>query len=295
MRGKLFGIICLIFTASFCQEMKVKGGFVQDSLKIGEPVNFWLAASYPIQHDLILPDSNFNFAPFEFVDRQYFETMADSTMAIDSVVYSLHSFEIDSIQYLNLPAMMLVAGDTVENRSPLDSIFLIHLVPVATDTTKLITNTELQELPTEINSPLLMIIGGGLILIALVVLIVFGKKIRRHFKLKRMAKSHEQFVGQMESFIGKLKESGEPEIAQDALSLWKGYIEKVEKQPFTKLTSKEITQLNFAEELIEPLKAVDRCVYGKLLSDKVYQDFQHLEDFAQNRYESKVNELKQGA
>lgn len=293
MRFKLFGIILMIFSASFCQEMTVKGAFVQDSLRIGEPIEYWLSATYPDKYDLVLPDSNFNFSPFEFSNRQYFETTSKSGQAIDSVIYSLQSFEIDSTQYLNLPALLILNRDTMESRSPIDSITLIHLVPVANDTVRLITNTELQGLPRQVNSPLLMIIGGGLILISLFILLIFGKKIRKHFKLKRLEKSHSFFVEQMDRYIGELKNVGESAVAENAINLWKGYIEKVENRPFTKLTSKEITQISFAEELIDPLKAVDRCVYGKLDSEKVYHDFQHLEDFAKNRYETKVNEIKE--
>lgn len=283
-----------IGSISLAQEVDIRGGFVQDSLKIGANMEYWLSARYPSKLDLMLPDSNFNFTPFEFGGRQYFETLADSTIALDSVVYQLQSFEIDPVQYLNLPAIIVTGKDSTIITSPLDSIFLIELVEVATDTTALKTNTELQDLPGQFNSPLLMIILGALVLIIIVVLIVFGKKIARHFKLKRMARTHEQFLSKIGKLITEMKGNGTPEKAEDCINLWKKYLEKLERKPFTKWTSKEIVAHDFAEELTEPLKAVDRCVYGKISSDSVYQDFQHLEDFASNRYEDKVNKLKQG-
>lgn len=294
MRGKIIGLLLVVGLATQAQEIKVNGGFQQDSLMIGEPIQFWVSARYPAELDMILPDSNFNFAPFEFLDRTYFETKADSSLAVDSVVYSLQSFEIDLVQYLSLPGIVLTRGDSTIVDTRKDSIYFRELAPVVTDSTKLIANTDYVDVSREINSPLLMIIGGALILIALIVLIVFGKKIRQKFLLKRMQKAHTQFIEQLAVYISKLKEKGEPEEVESAIGLWKSYLEKLEKKPITKLTSKEIVGYDFAAELTEPLKAVDRCVYGRMPSDKIYLDFQHLEGFAQNRYEIKVEKIKHG-
>jgi len=103
MRSKLIGLFVALTLYSYGQEIEVKGGFVQDSLKIGMNVEYWMTAKYPANLDFFLPDSNFNFSPYEFGSRQYFETKADSIFALDSVVYSLQSFEIGLVQYLQLP------------------------------------------------------------------------------------------------------------------------------------------------------------------------------------------------
>lgn len=265
-----------------------------DSLKIGLNVEYWMTAKYPADVDLFLPDSTFDFSPYEFGGREYFETRSDASQAVDSVVYLLQSFEIDLVQYLQLPATLIIDGDSTRVFSPKDSLFLVELVPTVTDSTKLITNTEYQTVNQEFNSPFLMIILGTLGVIALIVLIVFGKKIRRHFILKRMAKSHEKFLAQLSDQIELLKNEGTPEVAESTLGIWKTYQEKIEKRPFTKLTSKEMVQYDFAKELTDPLRAIDRCVYGKRTSDSVYQDFQHLGGFAQNRYDHHIDKIKHG-
>ncbi len=294
MRGKILGLLVLISLAGQAQQIQVSGGFVQDSLTIGEKIDYWMSARYPANLDMVMPDSTFNFTPFEFLAREYFETTADSTQALDSVVYSLQSFEIDLVQYLSLPGIVLSRGDSTVIQSPRDSIYFKELAPVVTDSTELIANTDYVDVPREFNSPLLMIIGGTLIVIALIILIVFGKKIRRYFILKRMAKAHEQFVNQLATHISALKQEGAPEEVESAIGLWKKYLEKVEKIPFTKLTSKEIVSYDFAAELSNPLRAVDRCIYARIPSQNIYQDFQHLEGFAQNRYERKVEKIKHG-
>jgi len=133
-----------------------------------------------------------------------------------------------------------------------------------------------------------------LVVIALVILFVFGKKIRRYFVLKRMALVHEKFLLNLSTQLALLKEDGVPDVAESAMNIWRKYLEKIEKQPFTKLTSKEMVQYDFAKELKDPLKAIDRVVYGKIPSATVYQDFQHLEGFTQNRYDHHIDKIKYG-
>ena len=293
-RSKLFGLFIGLCTLGMAQEIEVKGAFLNDSIQIGVPVEYYLSAKYPAEIDLFLPDSTYDFTPFEFNKRVFFETKIVGDLAYDSVVYSLQSFEIDAVQYLRLPGTVYKKADTLNVFASRDSIFFQDMVPVATDTTALKVNTEYQKLETQFNSPLFMIIGGTLIFIALIILVVFGKKITRHYRLKRMAKAHNQFKDQLETLISNLKVSGEPDIAETALGLWKQYQEKIEKQPFSKLTSKEIVAYEFAKELTEPLKAIDRCVYGKMPSNTVYQDFQHLEGFTELRYNQIVENIKHG-
>ncbi len=295
MRSSLIGFLFGLATLSMGQEIVVKGAFVNDSIRIGEPVQYWLTARYPAPVDLFLPDSTYNFSPFEFFNRTFFETKVLGDQAYDSVVYSLQSFEIDPVQYLRLPGVVYNKKDTLRVFASLDSIYFREMVPVATDTTALKVNTQYQRLARQFNSPLVMILLVILVVIGLIVLLVFGKKIKRHFQLKRMAKVHGQFTHDMQDLIEKLKLSGDPEVAEHALTLWKKYQERIEKQPFSKLTSKEIVAYDFAAELFEPLRMIDRCVYGKIPSAKVFQDFQHLEGFSDLRYKHSVEQIKHGA
>lgn len=294
MRKGFLGICIMWCGLALAQEIEVKGGFLTDSLKVGQPVDFYLTARYPASLDVLLPDSTFDFSPFEYAGRQLFDTRENEGQAIDSVVYSLRSFEIDLVQYLRLPGTLYRTKDTLRVFSSRDSIFFQELVPVATDTTALVTDTSYQKVSRQLNKPLVAVLLGALIVIALAVLLIFGKRIRRHFILRRMAKAHQAYSDKMGQFIRELKTDGLPETAEQALSTWKKYQERIEKLPFSKLTSKEIVHYPFGEELREPLRAVDRCVYGKMPSGSVYQDFQHLLDFSEMRYQAKVDELKHG-
>ena len=291
---KLF-IIWLTFciSPSFSQEVKVNGGFVQDSLLIGQNIQYWMSATYPIEYEIFLPDSTYSFSPFEFSSKEYFETTSDSTLATDSAIYSLQSFEIDLVQYLSLPTILVIDSDSSSVQSPTDSIYLKELVEVATDTTALIVNTEFQKVNQAFNSPLFLAILATLLIILIVIVLVFGRRIRSYFRLKRMKKAHELFLSKFGQVIDQLNKEGNPETSEIGINLWKQYLEKLEKLPMTKLTSKEITSYNFAKELSDSFLAIDQCVYGKVKSEKIYLDFQLLEDFAQNRFELHCEILKE--
>lgn len=293
--GKLLFIILLLISgASKAQEVKIHGAFIEDSLTIGQPVSFWLTASYPRSLELVFPDSSTSFAPFEFESKKYFETRLSNELAFDSAVYTLQSFEIDPIQYLRLDAIILTTVDSVVISSPLDSIYLMELAPVVSDTTRLKTNLEYRAVNRQFNFPLMYYITGGLILLIVILLLIFGRKIIKIIKIKRLEKEYRIFSEKFGVSIRLLKDNAQPEEAEKALTLWKHYQERLDRKPFSSLTTKEIIALSFAHELEAPLKSIDKVVYGRRHQEDIYQDFQQIEDFADERFQKRVAEIRNG-
>ncbi|MEP1097190.1 MAG: hypothetical protein ABJG78_18895 [Cyclobacteriaceae bacterium] len=291
-----FLIILLLFLSAkvFSQEIKVNGGFVEDSLLIGQDINYWITATYPADLEMVFPDSLYDFSPFEFSSKTYFPTKSEGSLAFDSTVYSIQSYEIDLVQYLSLPAVILDGLDSTVLLSALDSIILTELAPIVSDTTQLIANTNYESVNTLFNFPLMYIIVGAFIFVVLLILLIFGKKIVRFIKLRKLRKEYEKFSDQLSGYIHNLKTSPEPSTAEQALFFWKRYQERLDKFPFTKLTTKEILAESFARELEKPLRSIDRLVYGKRDTETIFQDFQQIEDFTQYRYNKKVEEIRDG-
>lgn len=283
----------LLTLCSQGQQINVRGGFVEDSLLIGQNINYWLTASYPASMEMVFPDSNYTFSPFEYADKTYFTTQFRDGLAFDSTVYTLQSFEIDPVQYLQLTTVVLGLDSTVIE-SPLDSIFLTELAPVVSDTTKLKENLAFQDVNTQFNYPLFYYILGGVILLVIILLLIFGNRIIKYFRLRKLEKDYKSFTEAFNAYINKLKDSPEPDMAEQALTIWKRYQQKLDKVAFTTLTTKEILTLEFASELEKPLKSIDRTVYGKRIQESIYQDFQQIEDFTDDRFRKKVEELKHG-
>ena len=78
-------------------------------------------------------------------------------------------------------------------QTPIDSILLTELAPMVSDTTTLIANTNYEAVNRFFNYPLLYIILGSLAVITIILLLIFGKKIIRFLKLRKLRKEYENF------------------------------------------------------------------------------------------------------
>ena len=294
-RGKyLLLVLILLRFATNAQQITVRSGFVEDSLLIGQNVNYWISASYPASLEMIFPDSSYSFLPFEYTDKTYFKTKLVNGIAFDSTIYTIQSFEIDPVQYLSLRAIILNDPDSTIINSPLDSIYLTELTSIVTDSTKLKTNLDYQAVDTQFNYPLMYYILWGTAFLIIILFLIFGKRIIRYFKLKKLERDYHNFSEAFIKYIRELQKNPEPELAEQALSIWKKYQQRLDKVRFITLTSKEILALGYTNELEKPLKSIDRAVYGGKIQEKIYQDFQQLENFTDDRFQKKVGEIKHG-
>ncbi|MEQ8583247.1 MAG: hypothetical protein RIC30_10070 [Marinoscillum sp.] len=295
MQGRLLIYILglLIMVGINAQKITVKGGFVEDSLKIGEDIHYWISAEYPDQLELILPDTLYDFSPFEFSGKKYFPSKIKIDRAFDSAVYTLQSYEIDAVQSLSIPVFILnPTGDSTRIDAEVDSIYFKQLLEVVTDTTSLKTNLAYQNVSTQFNFPLLWIILGVLLVLTLTIYLIFGKKIRKTMRLRKLKKDFITFSEHLTMDIRSLKESPNQKIAEHALTEWKIFLERLEQRPFSKLTTKEIMALEYTGELNGTLKNIDRCVYGGRSNEELYKDFQAIEDFTQHRYSVITDQIK---
>jgi len=278
------------------QEIKINGGFIEDSLQLGSTVHYWVTAEYPMEIEVLFADSNYNFSPFEYADKFFVETELRNDNAFDSVVYGFQSFEIDLIQKLQLPVFVIQSNDSIVLTTPLDSLFFEELVPLqqVSDTTQLIQNTKYNPVARLFNYPLMRIIVGILLVISLMIFFIFGQKIRKYFTIMRLKKEYGLFSNFISQSINDLKKNVDRERAAQSLTQWKNYLERIELQPFSKLTTKEILALEFTSELKEALRNIDKNVYGNFRDPELYKSFQDIEDFTQHRFHMKIEDIKNG-
>ncbi len=293
MRGSsILFILLLCYSNLYSQQVDISSGFVQDSLSVGEEIQYWLTTRYTPENEILLPDTNYNFEPFEFIDKYYAPSRIDNNLLVDSAVYILQSFEVDRVQKLKLPAIIFMADDSSSVWSAEDSIYFRELAPMVSDTTALKANFSYQEVIRQFNTPLLLSLLGVILFVLILVYLLFGKRIRKYLMIRKLQKDYISFTDTQSSFIEKLKEDQEANTVEEAVTHWKKYLEKLEVTPITKLTTKEILALEFTSELRESLKAIDKCIFGGATSDDIYRSFQSIEDFTQHRYLVKLEELK---
>lgn len=275
----------------------MRGYFDVDTVKLGEPLKFYLTATYPQTYQVLFPDSTFSFAPFEFQKKRYFQTKTTSGLSYDSVIYTLATYEIDKIQTLALPVFQLQKKDSLPYLTETDTVYFKELVGALPDSLAisqlpLKTNTAYNPVSWLLNYPLLLLGGGIVLLIAIVCWIIFGKRIRKYFILKKLGKRHELFLSRFDETVEKLKSGFSPEVAEVSVTIWKKYMEELSSRPYTKFTSREIREQE-SSELGQPLRSVDKMIYGRL-APETFDSFHQLKEFTKNQFNLKVEEVKHG-
>lgn len=276
------------------QELEVHGKFVNDSVKIGEDATYYLSARYPAELNILFPDSTISFFPFEYHSKKYFTTRTNQGISYDSVVYRLRTFETDTIQALSLPIYVIHASDCTTVYAASDSIILKVLIKDLPDSISL-QNLPLKEtvvfepIPTPFNYIILSFIAGVLFIIAGTIWILFGKKIKRHYQIKKLQRNHTRFLNEFNNNISKLQTKPALGVAESTAVIWKKYLENLESRPYTKLTTKEIVTLIQNEEVKKSLRAIDRAIYGN--QDLATQSFEGLKKFAEHEFRKKMEEV----
>jgi hypothetical protein len=292
----LFNLI--LPTLLFAQEeVQVRGGFLSDSLKIGEQTAYYLVARYPSNLTVLFPDSTHSFAPFEYENKEYFMTRTTGGISADSTVYYLTTFEVDRTQYLSLPVYVVQAQDSTTIETLSDSVRITQLVTQVPDTIgvaqlPLKMNTTYQKVFYNFNFWMMVIILAAILVIAVVVWLVFGKRIKRYFRARRLEKNHLQFMERYNGLLSQLKTTFSSLTTESALAAWKKYMEQLESRPYTKLTTRETLGLIREPALREPLSRIDRAIYGH--ETTVIDSLEDLKTFADQQFKRKMKEVQHG-
>lgn len=300
-RAKYFWFVIMIWVScvsfTFAQDVTVRGGFFLDSLRIGDQTGFYLSARYPSNLNVAFPDSSFNYGPFEFVSKEYFPTQTKSEQSYDSVIYYLTTFEIDPLQMLSLPVFQLNEEDSTTYQTDIDSVALIELAKDLPDTLTAQTlplrqNTIHENVPKHFNYPVLVISVIVLLVVSVIVWFMFGKKIRKHFKVKKMFKAHQRFLEVYDQRVDAIKTAFSSTQTEHALAHWKKYMEQLESMPYTKLTTRETVRIENNEMLGQNLYSIDGAIYGH--NTRVVESLENLKQFADQRFGKKIEEVKHG-
>ena len=298
---KLSGLLTLLFFLSpliaFPQEITLTSGFLEDSIMIGDETPYYLTARYPASLTILFPDSSFNYHPFEFQRKQYFPTETNSGLSYDSVVYYLTTFEIDTLQSISLPVFVANPNDCTRIASRADSLLLNQLVLYYVDSFHAVnlplrTNTAYEPVPKTFNYPLAAIILFVLSVLTIGAWLIFGEKIKRHWLIRRLQKKYNRFTADYSITLERFKADFSPSSAEAVVKVWKKYLEDLERIPFTKLTTKETAGILKDPAIEQPLRVIDRTIYGNTTATT--EPFDHLRMFADRRFKKKLEELKNG-
>lgn len=282
-------LLCLLSGSLAAQEISPRGKFLADSIAVGEQVDYTLAVRYPKSMELLLPDSTWDYAPFELLSRKSFDTRSDSAHNYDSAVYTLTTFEVDPVLQLAIPVFILQEGDSIPVYPASDSIFFADMIRQVPDSVALLSDTAYREVAYETNWYLVAAIAIPTGLVLLVILALLIKPLYRRFQRKRFIQRYDQFISNWEYAEGKWKQEDNAENTEAWLLVWKTYMEKLEGLPYLSLTTKELGKSGISQEVFEALRQIDRKIYGGSTDPHLTNAFGTLREHTKALFHDKLN------
>ena len=286
--------ISFLFIISFKsigQEIKVEGNFIEDSIQIGNIVSYNLNISYPNNIEVLLPDSNYNYIPFEYINKSYSSTINDSIYNYDEVNYKFTSFNLDSIQFLKLPVFIINSKDSLIMYSNTDSIFLMEFIKELSDSLNVKSNTKFSFVGLAIDYKFITKITSFLILFLITFYLLFRKKINKYFKIRIAKKEYNTFINKIEKLNDEIQNDFKIEKIELFLLLWKRYNEKVSKYPYSSLTTSEIIHLGIVNDIKENINSLDNTIYGNKKMIDFKKNFIMLKKHSTKIFNNKLKEI----
>ena len=260
---KNFTFIFLFFlniSEVFSQEIEYKVYFIKDSVKIGDSIPLISILKYPKSIELIQPDSSYNYLTFEYIDKKTFPSIQIDNIILDSTVYYLRTFEIDSTQNIKLEATIINKNDSLNIISNTDSITLISQV---TDiSSSLINNTLFSVLKSIFNSEKVIYLIIIILSIIILLFILFRKKIIKYFKIRRIKSQLNKFNIEFELLSKNYSKNNKIRELEKLLLLWKRFMEKFTNKPFSSSTTNEISYFINDKNILGILSTSDKCIYS---------------------------------
>jgi len=276
------------------QMVKVEGAFDRPEMLIGEEVHFSLVATYSRNANIVFPDSTFKFAPFEYVSKKYFPTVTNFQQDIskDCVVYTLTTFELEPSLTFSMPVYELTS-DTIKYYTENQGIEIKQSTPDEKNLMNLKTNVDYAAVKYDFNYIIAAFVSGGTLLILLLSLIFFGKKIKLFCSIRKLKIKHRQFPAKYFELLKNVAKSADEPNLINVLFYWKGYMEDLERQPISKLSTKEIFSMYGSKPLQFHLSSIDRCIYAGIRHQNLLKDYEFLMSFSTKQLEKKINTMKE--
>lgn len=277
---------------TWSQNLAIDGRFIEAETKVGDTIHYVLKLRHHPSLEVVFPDSTYDFAPFELVHQRAFPTRTDSISSLDSVVYTIATYELDARQGLKLPIFIAdpTAMDGHRKLFPqADSIDLQPLITEMPDSVVTFENTQLAYVAEEFNYPYLLIgIGSSLMTVGLIY-ILFGSSIKKAILLKRLKRDHEQFINKFQHYS-----EGSQVNVEKAVGHWKRHIGLLLDLPISSYTTKEISRkvTDVPEKVLSSLRQTDQAIYAGLQKDDLLDSFRELRTFAEITYNKRVEEIK---
>jgi hypothetical protein len=287
-------LILLFPVISFAQEINYKGFFKKDKASIGDTIYFISIIKYPKNIEIIQPDSSYNYKSFEYINKIVTPSYKMDEKIVDSTIYLIRTFNFNSIQSLELSSYIINNGDSLVINSNTDSISINNQITAIDQSLKVKYNTIYSKIHSLINYINIITISLIIISIIIVVYILFGKKIKTYFKIRKLNKQLKKFIFEYKSQLSKYRTNKLKHELEKLLIIWKIYMEYTSSRPYLSSTTKEIQLFNKDIKTINSLKIIDKKIYSNDNKALESKDINNLYKEAKKSFDNKLYEIKNG-
>lgn len=284
----------VLFLGQTSRAQKPQGRFLTDTIEIGSPFQYVLSLRHAPQKDVFFPDANAQFGTFTFIKQDIFNTQTDARGSLDSTIYTLVSFDDSPAQSLSLPVYILTETDCTAVFTQPDTVKLRSFLAVqGRDSLRLQANDFVLPLKQQLNIPLILLFVTSVFTAFLLIYTLFRKRIRRLWQWYKLFASQRDFNRAFNRLVKNLQGKNGMESAENSVILWKKYLERLEKLPFTTYTTREISD-NFADNqaLADALREIDGVIYGGTDPQQAARPLDTLRTLALQRYQLRQAEIK---
>ena len=276
----------------FSQEVEVTGYFQQDDAMLGERVGYVLKAQYPSHLPVLFPDSTFNFGSMECLDKQTFPSFTQEGITLDSAVYYLSNFDLDSVKRYRLPVFEILRYDSISHFAAESELNLTLTIDEIPDTLTFQENNSYQKVNQPFNYPYLFLALAVVLVIVVALIYFFGKKVMNKWQIYLEKKRWKRFLENWRASEKALLQ--EPSIihADELLGLWKGYLENLTGRPFKEWTATEISNYLKNPEILKDFRKIELIIYANRTSEDVNLACDKLLSISNDLLDDRINKIQ---
>lgn len=288
-KGLIYSFLLLVVShITQAQEIKVEGYFLQDSAMLGEKVTYILKATYPQEIDLLFPDSTFQFGNMEYLGKETFTSFTQDSITLDSAVYYLSNFSLDSVKKYNLPVFEILRYDSISHLPEEDLLHLKLTIEEMPDELVFKENNRYQSIKKDFNYPYL-IIGFSLTFIsALLLFLIFGKQVKRSWQVYQEKKRQKKFLARWNEVKTGFVSHPSLDAADELLGLWKDRMEALTGKPFKEWTATETAAYLEMPEILQDFRKIELIIYADRPAEDVHQACDNLEKINTATFHQKI-------
>lgn len=275
--------------------LHIKGQFLEDSAKIGQPIHYSLQVIHPKDQELFFPSIQRQYGVFEPVKKEYFKTKSTAEGNLDSAVYTFRFFDIADYQSLSLPIYIIQGSDCTQVFPKPDTIFLKRLVPhpEQVNMEKVFKELEIPKLQSKTDLKNVFIYGVSLFLMSGLIYWLFGKQLIRWYQLYRLWRKNLEFRRAYQRHSRSISSQAKGlQNLEKAISVWKNYLENLIHVPFSTYTTKEMVDNLRDKRLVKALQAIDSAIYGGNFSEKTMDSVKFLTEIAHGVYQKEREKIR---